>query len=104
VEGVEVHYFNCSDKDPIELKLKEQGFDKAAKIVFDKTKTPTPGAVGLGFDWSFEIIFKNKKDQIIFTIVMIIIAVTVVFSIIIFLICYYNKTKAVVIMVLVLYN
>jgi hypothetical protein len=31
VEGVEGHCSNCSDKDPIELKPKEQGFDEAAE-------------------------------------------------------------------------
>jgi hypothetical protein len=51
--------------------------------VFDRTETATPGAVGFGFDWSFGNLFKNKKDQIIFTIVMIVIAVTVVIAIII---------------------
>jgi hypothetical protein len=62
VEGIEGHYSNCSDKDPIELKPKEQGFDETAEIVFDRTKTTTPGAVGSGFDWSYGNIFKNKKD------------------------------------------
>jgi hypothetical protein len=85
---------NCSNKDPIELKPKEQGFDETAEIVFDRTETATPGAVGFGFDWSFGNLFKNKKDQIIFTIVMIVVAVTVVMSIIIFLYCYCNRTKA----------
>jgi hypothetical protein len=41
VEGVEGHYSNCSDKEPIELKPKEQGFDEAAEIVFDRTETST---------------------------------------------------------------
>jgi hypothetical protein len=85
VEGVEGHYSNCSNKDPIELKQKEQGFDEAAEIVFDRTETSTPGAVGSGFDWSFDNLFKNKKNQIIFTIIMIIVAVTVI-TIIIFVI------------------
>jgi hypothetical protein len=50
VEGVKGHYSNCFNKEPIELKLKEQGFDEAAEIVFDRTETATPGAVGSGFD------------------------------------------------------
>jgi hypothetical protein len=50
VEGVEGHYSNCSNKDPIELKPKEQEFDEAAEIVFDRTETATQGAVGSGFD------------------------------------------------------
>jgi hypothetical protein len=50
VEGVKKHYSNCSNKEPIELKPKEQGFDEAAEIVFDRTETATPGAVGSGFD------------------------------------------------------
>jgi hypothetical protein len=50
VEGVEGHYSNCSNKEPIELKPKEQGFDEAAEIVFDRTETATSGAVGSGFD------------------------------------------------------
>jgi hypothetical protein len=99
VEGVEGHYSNCSNKEPIELKPKEQGFDEAAEIVFDRTKTATPGAVSSGFDWSFGNLFKNKKDHIIFTITM-----TVVMAIIIFLYCYYNRTKAVVIDAGVLQN
>jgi hypothetical protein len=32
VEGVEGYYSNCSNKDPTELKPKEQGFDEAALI------------------------------------------------------------------------
>jgi hypothetical protein len=92
VEGVERHYSNCSNKDPIELKPKEQGFDEAAEIVFDRTETATQGAIGSEFDWSFRNIFKNKKDQIIFTRVMIVVAVTVVIVIIIFLYCYCNRT------------
>jgi hypothetical protein len=47
VEGVEGYYSNCSNKDPIELKPKEQGFDEAAEIMFDRTETATPGAVVL---------------------------------------------------------
>jgi hypothetical protein len=62
VEGVEGHYLNCSNKEPIELKPKEQGFNEAAEIVFDRTETATPGAVGSGFDWSFGNLFKNKKE------------------------------------------
>jgi hypothetical protein len=50
VKRVEGHYSNCSNKDPIELKPKEQGFDEAAEIVFDRTETATPGAIGSGFD------------------------------------------------------
>jgi hypothetical protein len=53
VEGVEGHYLNCSNKELIELKPKEQGFYEAAEFVFDRTETATPGAVGSGFDWSF---------------------------------------------------
>jgi hypothetical protein len=75
VEGVEGHYSNCSDKKPIELKPKEQGFDEAAEIVFDRTETTTLGAVGSGFDWSFNNLFKNKKDQIIFIIIMIVVTI-----------------------------
>jgi hypothetical protein len=104
VEGAEGHYSNCFNKEPIELKLKEQGFDKAVEIVFDRTETATPGAVGFGFDWPFGNLFKNKKDQIIFTIIMIIIAITVVMDIIIFLYCYCNRTKAAVIAAPVLQN
>jgi hypothetical protein len=104
VEGVEGHYSNCSNKEPIEIKPKEQGFDEAAEIVFDRTETAIPGAVGSGFDWSFGNLFKNKKDQIIFTIIMIVVAITVVMAIIIFLYCYYNRTKAVVIAAPVLSN
>jgi hypothetical protein len=99
VEGVEGHYSNCSNKEPIELKPKEQGFDEAVEIVFDRTKTAIPGVVGYVFDWSFGNLFKNKKDQIIFTIIMI-----VVFAIIIFLYCYCNKTKAVIITAPVIHN
>jgi hypothetical protein len=55
VEGVEGHYSNCCNKDPIELKPKEQGFDEA-----------TPGAVGSGFDWSLGNLFKNKKDHLLY--------------------------------------
>jgi hypothetical protein len=47
VEGVERHYSNCSNKEPIKLKPKEQGFDEATEIVFDRTETATPGAVRL---------------------------------------------------------
>jgi hypothetical protein len=102
VEGVEGHYSNCSNKEPIELKPKEQGFDEAAEIVFDRTETATPGSVGSGFDWSFGNLFKNKKYQIIFTIIMIVVAIIVVMVIIIFLYCYCNRTKAAVIAALVL--
>jgi hypothetical protein len=104
VEGVEGHYSNCSNRDPIELKPKEQGFDEAAEIVFDKTETSTPKAVGSGFDWSFGNTFKNKKNQIIFTLVMIVVAVTVVIAIIIFIYCYCNRTKATIIVEPVLHN
>jgi hypothetical protein len=100
VEGVEGHYSDCSNKEPIELKQKEQGFDETAEIVFDRIKTATPGAV----DWSFGNLFKNKKNQIIFTIIMIVVAITVVMAIIIFLYCYCNRTKAAVIAAPVLPN
>jgi hypothetical protein len=50
VEGVEGHYANCSNKEPIELKPKEQGFDETTEIVFDRTETTTPNSVGSGFD------------------------------------------------------
>jgi hypothetical protein len=39
IEGVERYNSNCSDKDPIESKPKEQGFDEVAEIVFDRTET-----------------------------------------------------------------
>jgi hypothetical protein len=104
VEGVEGHYSNCSNNEPLELKPKEQGFDEAAEIVFDRTETATPGSVGSGFDWSFGNLFKNKKDQIIFTIIMIVVTITVVMAIIIFLYCYCNRTKAAIIAAPVLSN
>jgi hypothetical protein len=98
IEKVEGHYSNCSNKNPRELKPKEQ----VVEIVFDRIETATPGAVVSVFDWSFGNLFKNKKDQIIFTIIMII--VTVVIAIIFFLYCYCNRTKTTVIVVLVLQN
>jgi hypothetical protein len=91
VEGVEGHYSNCSNKEPIEL-------------VFDRTETATPGSIGSGFDWSFGNLFKNKKDQIIFTIIMIVVVIIVIMAIIIFLYCYCNRTKVVVIAARVLQN
>jgi hypothetical protein len=98
VEGVEGHYSSdCSNKEPIQLKPKEQGFDEAAEIVFDRTETATPGSVGSGFDWSFGNLFKNKKDQILFTIIMIVVAITIIMDIIIFLYCYCNRTKTAII-------
>jgi hypothetical protein len=104
VEGVEGHYSNCSNKEQIELKPKEQGFNKVAEIVFDRIEIVIPGVVGSGFDWSFGNLFKNKKDQIFFTIIMIVVAVTIVIAIIIFLYYYCNRTKVAIIAALVLQN
>jgi hypothetical protein len=53
--------------------------------VFDRIETATPTTVGSGFDWSFGNLFKNKKDQVIFTIIMIIVAVTVDYFLILLL-------------------
>jgi nucleoside permease NupC len=92
------------NKDPIELIPEEQSFDKAPEIIIDRTETATTKTVDSGFDWLFGNLFKNKKDQIIFTIVIIVTVIIVVIAIIIFLYCYCNMTKAAVIMALVLNN
>jgi hypothetical protein len=63
---------NCSDKDPIDNpKRTGLGFDQAAEVIIDRTETAITGAVGSGFIWLFGNLFKNKKDHIIFTIVII---------------------------------
>jgi hypothetical protein len=48
------------NKDPIELKPKEQGFDEAAEIVFDRTETATPGVDSIGLLETYLKIRKTK--------------------------------------------
>jgi hypothetical protein len=85
------NYVNCLDKDPEEIKLKNQGFDetsgKKINIISDNSKN------GFNLDQlSFKNLF-NSRYKTIMWIIIIIIAIIIFIIIFIIYYCYCNKTK-----------
>jgi hypothetical protein len=83
-------YINCSDKEPEEVKPKDQGFDEAAEKIVDTSNTVS-GTGGL--DISFGNIFQSKFKIILIVIIIIVVVSISVAILIIFLYCYCNRTK-----------
>jgi hypothetical protein len=85
-------YTNCSDKEPEEIKPKDQGFDEAAEKVVDTSNT----ASGLGgLDISFGNLFSSKSKLIGWVIDIIAIVITAVIIFIIILYCYCTRASKV---------
>jgi hypothetical protein len=69
IEGL---YINCSDKEPEEVKPKDQGLDETAKKIVDTSNTVS-GTGGL--DISFGNMFQAKYKIIMIVIIIIIVVV-----------------------------
>jgi t-SNARE complex subunit (syntaxin) len=83
-------YINCLDKEPEEVKPKDQDFDEAAERIVDTSNTVS----GTGnLDISFRNMFQSKFKLILLVIIVIVIVSIAVAILIIFLYFYCNRTK-----------
>jgi hypothetical protein len=82
-------YTDCSDKEPKDIKPKDQGFDEAAEKIVD---TSNSAIVSSGLDLSFGSLFQSKAKQIAL-IVSIIVIVVVAIILFIIIYCYCSRSK-----------
>jgi hypothetical protein len=88
----DLYAINCSDKNPEEIKPKDQGFDEATEKIVNRTSDNSNN--GLNLDkLSFKDLFNSKYKSIMWTTIIII--TIIIFIIILFIICYCycNRTK-----------
>jgi hypothetical protein len=81
-------YINCSDKEPEDVKPKDQGFDEVAEKIVDTSNTV--GGTG-GLDISFGNMFQSKFKIILIVIIVVVVVSISVAILIIFLYYYCNK-------------
>jgi hypothetical protein len=75
-------YINCSNKEPEEIKPKDQGFDEATEKIVDTSDTVSRTG---GLDISFENMFQAKYKIIMIVITVIVTVVIAINVLIIFL-------------------
>jgi hypothetical protein len=88
----EGNYINCSDKDPEEIKPKDQAFEEAVEKIINITSNNSKNGLNLD-QLSFKDLLNSKLKTIIWTNIIII--TIVIFIVILFIICYCycNRTK-----------
>jgi hypothetical protein len=83
-------YINCADKEPEDVKPKDQGFDEATEKIVDTSNTVSGRG---GLDISFGNMFQSKFKIILIVIIIVVDVSIAVAILIIFLYCYCNRTK-----------